>query len=703
MLINGKYMSQDSLFAKQYSLDDLTKKVDELKQKIVAADYRYYVLAEPSISDREYDSVFKELQDIEHAYPELQTQDSPTKRVGGQPLKEFKQFKHIIPMLSLSNTYTNQELLDFDRKVQQGLDSTDYAYACELKVDGVAISLHYSQGILQRAITRGDGEFGDDITENIKTLPMLPLRIYDTSIISEIPEFEVRGEVYMEKQDFLNLNKEREEAGEKLYANPRNLTAGTLKLLDSSLVAKRPLKIVCYFLETHSPASSVSQSKNVELLKKMGFPISPYNEQVFSIQKVYEYIENWDAKRESLPFFIDGIVIKVDAISQQRILGFVARAPRWAIAYKYEALKAETKLLDITLQVGRTGAITPVAELQSVVLAGSTISRATLHNIDYIHSNDIRNKDFVIIEKGGDIIPKVVSSIKEKRSSDSIPFQFPQLCPCKVQSEIHRPEGEANYYCIHPNCPWQIRRRIEHFASRDAMDIEGLGEKVVDQFVELGFLQNVADIYDLSAKRDEMLLLDRWGIKSVDNVLASIEKSKQKPYHRLLFALGIRYVGEGAAKSLAFHFGSMSALKNADIEEIMSVKDIGKSIAQSLIDFFADPLESTVIKRLELAGLTFAISEEEFSQRTNEFTGFIFVLTGELESMTRKHASELIEKKGGKVSGSVSKKTNYIVAGTNAGSKLIAAQELAIPMINEQEFIQLLQISKTDINNEEIL
>ena len=613
MLINGKYMSQDSLFEKQYSLDDLTKKVDELKQKIVAADYRYYVLAEPSISDREYDSVFKELQDIEHAYPELQTQDSPTKRVGGQPLKEFKQFKHIIPMLSLSNTYTNQELLDFDRKVQQGLDSTDYAYACELKVDGVAISLHYSQGILQRAITRGDGEFGDDITENIKTLPMLPLCIYDTSIISEIPEFEVRGEVYMEKQDFLNLNKEREEAGEKLYANPRNLTAGTLKLLDSSLVAKRPLKIVCYFLETHSPASSGSQSKNLALLKKMGFPISPYNEQVFSIQKVYEY------------------------------------------------------------------------------------------NIDYIHSNDIRNKDFVIIEKGGDIIPKVVSSIKEKRSSDSIPFQFPQLCPCKVQSEIHRPEGEANYYCIHPNCPWQIRRRIEHFASRDAMDIEGLGEKVVDQFVELGFLQNVADIYDLSAKRDEMLLLDRWGIKSVDNVLASIEKSKQKPYHRLLFALGIRYVGEGAAKSLAFHFGSMSALKNADIEEIMSVKDIGKSIAQSLIDFFADPQESTVIKRLELAGLTFAIDEEEFSQRTNEFTGFIFVLTGELESMTRKHASELIEKKGGKVSGSVSKKTNYIVAGTNAGSKLIAAQELAIPMINEQEFIQLLQISKTDINNEEIL
>lgn len=684
-------MSQFDIFSTNPSSYSPQQRAEELRSLITKADYAYYVEANPFMSDREYDALFRELQDLEEQDPSLLTADSPTQRIGGMQLKEFVQVKHKTPMLSLANTYSEKEVRDFDEKVSQGLDNPQHPYVCELKVDGVAISLHYRHGILEKAITRGDGEIGDDVTANIKTIKQLPLNIQYLPNVALYPEMEIRGEVYMEDAAFLALNQSREESGEKTYANPRNLTAGTLKQHNSTEVAKRPLKIVCYYLDADSENTGNSHAERLAILKTMGFPVSPYSKKLDDIDGVMDFIQEWESKRETLPFGIDGIVIKVDSLPQQRILGNVARAPKWAIAFKYEAQKAETILRDITFQVGRTGVVTPVAELEPVALAGSTISRATLHNGDFIRGLDVRIGDTVIVEKGGDVIPKITGFIASKRTADSREFIFPHLCPCPLKSTLHHPEGEVQHLCLHPECPWQIRRRIEHFASRDAMNIEGLGEKVIDQFVELGLLHTIADIYSLHEKKEQLLSLDRWGAKSVERLLESIEHSKQQPFRKVLFALGIRHIGEGISKTLAMQFGSMDALRNAHLEQLLSIKEVGHSIAHSLREFFTDEHEMAMLEALNNAGLQCSIDESEMQLKTDEFAGYSIVLTGELIAMTRKEASEEIEKRGGKVTSSVSKKTTCIIAGLQAGSKLDKARELNVPILTEQDFLAVIQ------------
>jgi len=509
--------SDFSLFEDSALNSKAESRINELRELIRKCDYAYYTEAQPFISDREYDKALEELIQLEKDNPALIIPDSPTQRVGGEPLKEFTTVVHDKPMLSLANTYSREEVTDFDRRVREILGDQPFKYVVELKYDGVACSLRYSKGKLSIGATRGDGISGDDITRNIRTIRSIPFSVQNNEIDGKILEdFEVRGEIFLHQDDFLKINEQRTEFGEKTFANPRNLTAGTLKLLDSKIVATRPLKMVCYYLDT-SDITLTSHSENVLLLKKMGFPVSNYSRICGNIDEIFEFINEWELNRNELPFQIDGIVIKVDSLNQQKLLGFVARSPRWAIAYKYEAEKTSTLLKDITLQVGRTGVVTPVAELEPVFLAGSTISRATLHNYDYISERDIRIGDIVIIEKGGEVIPKVTSVVMEQRPANAVKFEFPELCSCHLHSPLARPEGEAAYFCNHPECPWQLKRRIEHFASRNALNIEGLGEKVVEQLVELGYLKNIADVFDLKNFRDELIKLDRWGEKSTDN------------------------------------------------------------------------------------------------------------------------------------------------------------------------------------------
>jgi DNA ligase (NAD+) len=669
---------------------EIREKIDKLSTLIRQYDNAYYIDAEPLVSDREYDAIFRELQDLEKQYPEFAKADSPTKRVGGNPLKEFNQIKHEKSMLSLANTYSIEEIEDFDRKIRQELDTAEYQYVAELKYDGVAISLRYEDCELKYAVTRGDGIYGDDITLNIKTIRSLPLKIDPIKMNDkEIRNFEIRGEIYMNIADFDQINQEREAEGEKTYANPRNLTAGTLKSLDSKQVAKRKLQIVCYYLDTEDAVLS-SHFENIQLLKKAGFPTGENTVLCKNLDDIKEFLNEWDQKKNDLPFQIDGAVLKLDSLKQQDIMGFIARSPKWAVAYKYEAESAETLLKDITLQVGRTGAITPVAELEPVFLSGSTISRASLHNADYISDRDIRIGDTVIIQKGGEVIPKVVGVNLAKRQIDSKVYIFPELCPCELKSDLTRPEGEANHYCNHPECPWQIKRRIEYFASRTAMNIDGLGEKAVDQFVTAGLLKNIADIYDLPTKREEIMLLDRWGEKSIDSLFAGIEASKKQSFDKVLFAIGIRFVGEGAAKILANNFNHIDKLALADKEQLTALREIGARIAESVLDFFKDEKEMEIIARLRKSGLQF---EKEIDESINDkrFEGMTFVLTGELETMTRTQAKETIEKYGGRASSSVSKKTSYLVAGANAGSKYENAVKLGVKILSETEFSELIK------------
>lgn len=681
---------QNSLFDSSEILS-VERRVRELHDIIRRADYAYYNEAQPFISDKEYDDFFHELQTIEKQYPQFLFSDSPTQRVGGEPLKEFVTVVHEIPMLSLSNTYSFGEIEEFHRRVSEGLEGHIVEYVSELKYDGIAISLRYVNGVFVRAITRGDGEKGDDITQNVKTIRSLPLTTTPPTINGvTVDDFEVRGEIFMMKEDFIKINREREEKGEKLYANPRNLAAGTLKMLDSREVARRPLHVACYYLYTKQ-TELVSHQHNISILETMGFPIGYANQCCVSLQDIFSFINYWHTHRESLPFFIDGIVIKVNALSQQRELGFVARSPRWAIAYKYEAAKETTVLKDITFQVGRTGVVTPVAELEPVVVAGSTISRATLHNNDFITALDIRIGDTVYVEKGGDVIPKVSGFIPEKRPENSSQFIFTATCPCPIKSTLVRPEGEANYYCDHSECPWQLKRRLTHFASRDAMNIEGLGEKVVDRFVELSLLRSIADIYDLHLHKNTVFpTLERWGEKSTVNLLAAIEESKKQPFSKVLFSLGIRFVGEGVAKILTRYFHTIDQLKNATVEQLIQVPEIGERIAQSVIEHLNDESEWTIIERMKANGVRFETVESDMATLNTTLQGKTFVLTGELVSMTRNQAGDEIAQRGGKVSGSVSKKTHYLVAGENAGSKLTKAQELGVTILTEQEFLLLL-------------
>lgn len=673
--------------------DSVEKKIQKLREEIEKYDYYYYVLAQPLISDEEYDKLYKELEKLEAENPHLITPDSPTQRVGKDLTKEFKPVNHLVPMLSLANTYDEQDVYDFDRRVHEGLPANEKVeYVVEYKIDGASVSLRYIDGKLFTAATRGDGTVGEEITNNVKTIKAVPLKIKKPAGTKyKLNDFEARGEIYMNIADFEALNREREKNGEKLFANPRNSAAGTLKLQNPQIVASRKLNIFLYSLISLEDEFQ-SQSENLELLKQMGFRVNPDYRVCKNIEAVLQVCKEFEEKRDTLEYEIDGAVIKVNSIRQQNILGSIAKSPRWAVAYKFKAKQAFTYVRDIVWQVGRTGAVTPVAELEPVRLAGSTISRATLHNYDEIKRKDIRVGDKVVIEKGGDVIPKVVAVITEERKSSSKPTKPPERCPvCK--SKLYKPEDEVALYCENPECPAQIKARLIHFASRGAMDIEGLGEALVDLFVEKGFLKTFSDIYELKNHRDELIQIERLGEKSVDNLLNAIEKSKSQPFEKVLFALGIRYVGAGVAQKLAEHFGSIDALINASEEEILSVYEIGPSISRSVKQFFSDKHNLELIEKLKKAGLNFS-SEQKKPVKDNFFKDKTFVLTGTLSSFSRDEAAARIKRLGGKVASSVSKNTDYVIAGEKAGSKLDKAKSLGVKILNEEEFLKLLEENK---------
>ena len=669
----------------------IKKKIESLRDEIRKHDYNYYILNQPTIGDERYDKLVKELEKLEAENPELITPDSPTQRVSKDLTKEFKAVKHKVPMLSLANTYSEEELNDFDRRVREALPENEKVeYTVEFKIDGASVSLNYINGMLKTAATRGDGIVGEEITANVKTIKSIPLKLTNREKLPhKLNDIEVRGEIFMNIKDFIKLNKNRSERGEKLFANPRNSSAGTLKLQDSKEVAKRPLNNFVYTLI--SPGDELkSQQENLDLLKKMGFRVNPDYKLCNNIDKVITVCRKFESMREKLEYEIDGAVVKVNSIKQQNILGSIAKSPRWAVAFKFKSRQAFTIINDITWQVGRTGAITPVAELEPVFLAGSTISRATLHNFDEIQRKDIRVGDKVVIEKGGDVIPKVVSVVLAERKKNSKPTKTPTKCPT-CSSPLFKPENEVAYYCENTECPDQVKGRLEHFASRGAMDIEGLGEALIDLFVSKGFLRNHADIYKLKDVRYELIQIDRLGEKSVDNLLQSIEKSKNQPFDKVLFALGIRYVGAGAAKKLASHFNSIDNLMKAGVEEITSVYEIGESIADSVKQFFSNKSNIQAIQQLKKSGLQFASVKEKMQVKANTFfSNKTFVLTGTLNNFTREEAGLMIERLGGKVVSSVSKNTDFVLAGDKAGSKLTKAKDLSVKVLNEDEFTKLL-------------
>jgi len=665
------------------------KRIEELRKEILRHDYNYYVLAQPVISDEKYDLLVKELEKLESENPQLITEDSPTQRVGKDLTKEFKPVKHKIPMLSLSNTYDEQDLFDFDRRVRESLSEDDKPeYVVELKIDGASVSINYVNGKLKTAATRGDGSVGEEITNNVKTIRSVPLKI-DTELINKyhLEDFEVRGEVFMKIEDFNLLNKEREAKGEKLFANPRNSTAGTLKLQDPKIVASRKLNVFLYSLINEDEVL-VSQEQNLKLLKQLGFNVNDKFVVCKNIQDVLKVCEKFEQIRDTLDYEIDGAVVKVNSVKQQNILGNIAKSPRWAVAYKFKAKQAFTKLLGITWQVGRTGAITPVAELEPVQLAGSTISRATLHNFDEIQRKDIRVGDTVIIEKGGDVIPKIISVVVDERPKRSSPTIPPDKCPvCK--SKLFKPENEVALYCENTECLAQIKGRLIHFASRGAMDIEGLGDALIDLFADKGFIKNFSDIYKLKDKRSELIQIERLGEKSIDNLLNAVEKSKSQPFPKVLFAIGIRYVGAGAAQKIADHFNSIDNLIKASEEEISSIYEIGPSISKSIKQFFADKKNIRLIEELKKAGLNFVSEKREIKK--SYFTGKTFVLTGTLSGFSRDEAAARITALGGKVASAVSKNTDFVVAGEKAGSKLSKAESLGIKVIDESAFLDMLK------------
>ena len=674
----------------------IEKKIESLREEINKHNYNYHVLATPVISDEEFDKLVKKLEKLEAEHPELITPDSPTQRVGSDLTKEFKPVEHKVPMLSLSNTYSEVELYDFDRRVKDGLPANEKVeYIVELKIDGASVSINYLNGILQKAATRGDGTVGEEITNNVRTIKSVPLKIRkDKSISYDLTDFEVRGEVFMNVKDFEKLNKERAKEGEKTFANPRNSVAGTLKLQDPKIVAKRPLNTFLYGLII--PGEELkSQEENLSIIKKLGFKVNPNYKKCSLVEEVIKVCHEFEELREKLEYEIDGAVIKVNSIKQQNRLGSIAKAPRWAVAFKFKAKQATTVINDIVWQVGRTGAITPVAELEPVFLAGSTISRATLHNFDEIERKDIRVGDTVIIEKGGDVIPKVVEVNLSKRSKSSKKIKPPEKCPT-CNSKLFKPEGEVAYYCENTECPDQIKGRIEHFASRGAMDIEGLGESLIDLFVEKGFLNTYSDIYKLKDIKSKLMSMERFGERSVTNLLNSIEKSKERPFDKVLFALGIRYVGSSAAKKLASHFKNIDALIKASEEEITEVYEIGESISKSIKKFFNDPHNRKILDELKKVGLKFSFVDRKDSVlKDNFFKGKNFVLTGTLSEYSREEAGEIIINFGGNVTSSVSSKTDFVLAGEKAGSKLDKAKSLGVKIINEKEFNEKIDEAKS--------
>ena len=659
---------------------DVEKKIESLREKIRHHEYLYYVLDHPEISDAEFDQLMQQLKNLEAEHPGLVTPDSPTQRVGGKPREGFVKVPHSSPMLSLDNTYNEEELRAWERRVHELSGRTEVDYVCELKLDGMSLALIYEDGKLVRGITRGDGSIGEDVTLNVRTVRSVPLSIpKDKLKKAGIPaDFEVRGELLMPTASFKKINEERERDGLPTFANPRNFTAGTVRQLDSNITAERRLDYFPYILLQNGRTYFDHHSKTLAALEAAGFKVNPNHKLVRSMDEVWAFIQRWEEKRDSLPYEIDGIVVKVDRTSLQDELGFTGKAPRWAIAYKYAARGGVTKLEKIRWQTGRTGKLTPVAELVPIPIGGTTVRNATLHNMDEIQRLGVKIGDWVRVERGGDVIPKIVEVDKEHpRGTKEI--EEPKKCSvCGTQ--VVRPEGEVDYRCVNANCPAKLLGTILHFASRGVMNIDGMGESLVNQLIERGLVKNVADIYDLT--KEKLLGLERFADKSAQNILDEIENSKTLPLERVIYGLGIRMVGERTAQFLAEHFGSMEALESAGVEELQDVNEVGPRIAESIVEFFSIAANRKLVGRLREAGLTLTGHKK---QRGTKLAGKTFVLTGTLKHFTRDEAKKMIEDAGGKVTNSVSKKTDYVVAGADAGSKLDKAKELGVAVINEKE------------------
>lgn len=667
-------------------------KIKKLSDEIEIHNHNYYVNDAPTISDFEFDKLLEELIELEKQFPELILPTSPSQRVGGAVTKVFNSVKHTYPMLSLSNSYSTEDMIDFDRKVQEGLglqpndlfSSSSVNYVCELKFDGLSIGLTYKDGELVQAVTRGDGVQGDDVTVNVKTIKSIPLKLK-----GNFPsDFEIRGEIFMPRNIFDQINKEREEIGEQVLANPRNAASGTMKMQDSAVVASRKLDCFLYYL-LGEDIPFKTHFENLNAAKSWGFKISKHSKLLNNINEVIDFIDYWDKERYKLPFDIDGIVIKVNDYKQQLQLGFTAKSPRWAIAYKFKAEQVSTELLEITYQVGRTGAITPVANLKPVALGGTVVKRASLHNADIIEKLDVRVGDVVFVEKGGEIIPKIIGVDFTKRKGNSQPTNYISKCP-ECNTELKRVEGEANHFCPNDSaCPPQVKGRLEHFASRKAMNIDSLGSETIDQLFKAGLIKDIADLYEL--KKEQLLPLERMAEKSATNLLEGIEASKQVPFERVLYAIGIRHVGETTAKKIAKKVKSLEALIKLTKEQLLETDEVGEVIAISILDFFASEINRNMINRLKNAGLTLELTQEQQNAGSNKLKGFTFVISGVFNKHSRDQLKELIEFNGGKNSSSISSKTSYLLAGDNMGpEKLKKAQSLAIKIINEDDFEKMI-------------
>jgi DNA ligase (NAD+) len=665
------------------SKHEVIQRIHNLREEIKHHEKKYYVDNDPQISDYEFDLLMKELQKLEQQFPELITPESPTQRVGEQPIDGFLTIDHATPMLSLDNCYNVEELREFETRIKRIIPEEKIDYVAELKIDGLGISVIYRNGKYSRAITRGDGFRGDDVSANVKTIKSLPLTINSNH------DFEVRGEIYLPFKSFQKINSEREEKGEPLFANPRNAAAGSIRLLDPKEVSQRGLDMFLYSIYIDG-IEKESQQENLNGLKKLDFKINPHSCLCHSLEEVIDFYEKWQEKRDDLDYEVDGVVIKVNATEQQRFLGSTAKFPRWAVSFKFPARQATTTINDIIIQVGRTGALTPVALLEPVKLSGITISRSTLHNEDEITRKDIRIGDYVLVERSGDVIPKVVSVMKERRTGKERKFNFPANCPV-CHSTTFKPEGEAVSRCTNPSCPAKLRESLLHFASRRAMNIEGLGDAIVDQLLAKKLLTTLPDIYSL--KLENLVNLERMGPKSSQNLLKEIEKSKNLDKARLIFALGIRYVGERTAHALASHFQSLDALIHASYEELIQIQDVGHKVAESILFFFSQPENIDLVNKLREAGLNFS-AKKEAKEPKRILAGQTFVLTGKLIHFTREEAKEIIEHLGGQVTSSVSRKTSSIIVGESPGSKLQKAKKFGIPQLDESEFESLIASSE---------
>jgi len=661
-------------------MPDSARDIEKLREELRRHEHLYYVLDQPEISDAEYDALMRRLQELETQHPELATPDSPTQRVGGKPREGFVKVGHSSAMLSLDNALNEGELREFDRRVRDLLAGEPFRYVTELKMDGLSMAAHFEDGKFTQAVTRGDGRIGEEVTENARTIRSLPLRVKTT-----LPAFEVRGETVMNRRAFERLNAERDDAGLSRFANPRNAAAGSLRVLEPQITASRRLEFYTYFLLAGGKPARPSHWESLEELSRMGFKVNEHRRLCDGVEAVLAFCAHWEERREELPYEIDGVVVKVDSIEQQQRLGFTAKAPRWAIAYKYPARQAVTVVENIEVQVGRTGALTPVAFLKPVVVSGVTVSRATLHNEDEIERLGLQIGDSVVIERSGDVIPKVVRV--HELGSYRKPFEMPASCPV-CGGAVTREEGEAASRCINSNCSARLKETILHFASRGVMNIDGVGEALVDQLVDRGMVESVADLYSLT--EEKLLTLERMGKKSAGNIIRNIERSKKNPLPRVIGALGIRFVGERTALFLAEAFGNLDAIAGADLEILQEAEEVGPRIAESIFQFFREPRNCQLLDRLRDAGLQFLYQSQR--PKAGPLKGMTFVLTGTLPNLNRDEAKRLIEAAGGKVAGSVSKKTTYLVAGEEAGSKLAKAEELGVKVVDEDGLLDLINV-----------